>query len=290
MTTRKMGEEGLRWFVAIVEDIQDPEKLGRVKIRVINEHDNPLKPLTVEELPWATPILPPTSAGFQQVGRSPTGLLVGSHVFGFYLDGHEKNLPLIWGSYAKLPGKDQAKNDVPALARGINSITKTPVGPEPDSAYNAQYPYNHVWQTKAGHVIEVDDTPNQERLHIYHNSGTYVEINHDGRRATKVVDGDIEVVIKDKTVAVGGNCVIEVAGSCTIYAKNDVTVASSNNIVLTSGADSGIQLSAPGGINITKGNVLVNDSLGTIQGATGTFTSYTGQIITVQDGIVTNIF
>ena len=51
---------------------------------------------------------------------------------------------------------------------------------EPDSAFNGAYPYNKVTQTESGHIIEIDDTPGSERIHIYHKSGTYVEIDSNG--------------------------------------------------------------------------------------------------------------
>ena len=51
---------------------------------------------------------------------------------------------------------------------------------EPESAFNGAYPYNKVTQTESGHIIEVDDTPGSERIHIYHKSGTYVEIDSNG--------------------------------------------------------------------------------------------------------------
>lgn len=221
MTTTRMGEEGFHWFIATVEDIIDPEKLGRVKIRVIGEHDDPK--IQADELHWATPILPITSASYKQIGRSPTGLEVGSHVFGFYLDGHEKQLPILWGSYAKMPGKDQNKNDVPDLAREINTVQKEQVGPEPAPAYNAKYPFNHVWKTKSGHIIEIDDSPDNERIHIYHKSGTYTEINHDGQKVTKVMDKDFDIVVKDKTVYVGGNVNIQVKGDANITIEGTAT-------------------------------------------------------------------
>jgi len=222
MTTRRMGEEGLRWFVAVVEDIQDPKKLGRVKIRVVNEHDS--DSVKTDQLLWATHIIPITSASHKQVGRSPTGLLVGSYVFGFYLDGNEKQIPMLWGSYAKIPDNVEENNDVPALARGINTINKDKVNGEPETAYAAEYPYNHVWQTQSGHVIEVDDTPSHERLHVYHKSGTYTEVNEEGRRVQKVVGSDYEVVIKDKSVTVYGKMIIVAQDDATVVVKKDATL------------------------------------------------------------------
>lgn len=57
---------------------------------------------------------------------------------------------------------------------------------EPPSPYNAIYPYNHVYKSESGHVIEIDDTPKAERLHWYHRSGTFREIHPDGTLVDKV--------------------------------------------------------------------------------------------------------
>ena len=51
----------------------------------------------------------------------------------------------------------------------------------PESAVS-EYPYNHVTHTEAGHVLEIDDTPEGERLHVYHAVGTFIEIQPDGSR------------------------------------------------------------------------------------------------------------
>ena len=52
---------------------------------------------------------------------------------------------------------------------------------EPISPYNANYPYNHVTQTESGHVIEFDDTPEFERIHLYHRAGSFAEWHPDGK-------------------------------------------------------------------------------------------------------------
>lgn len=229
MTTKRMGEEQFRWFHGVVEDNNDPEKLGRVKVRVTNDHDDPS--IVANDLPWATIINLPTSASANQVGRSPTGLLPGSHVFGFFMDGHEKQLPLIWGSLAKLPDGTQGTNDVPALAREINSITINSVGPEPATAYSAKYPYNHVTQTQSGHVIELDDTPSNERLRVYHKAGTYIEVNKDGRLVVKSANDAFNVVVGNNTVYVSGSVNVQILGTANVNISGAATMkAASWNI------------------------------------------------------------
>lgn len=279
MTTKRMGEETFRWFHGVVEDINDPQQLGRVRVRVTNEHDDPK--IQTTDLIWATPIMPPTSAGFKGIGQAPVGMQNGSHVFGFYLDGHEKQLPMIWGTFAKLPDGTQNTNEVPGLARGINTININKFGNEPDQAYAAKYPFNNVTATKSGHVIELDDTPSAERIRIYHKSGTYTEVNSQGQSVSKIVGNGYEVVVQDKTVYVGGDCTIVVQGSCNITAQGDAVIE----------AQASCSLNAPGGVNVTGGSNIGTD--GTIQaglGDTGSFTSVDGSTIQVDNGIITNIY
>jgi hypothetical protein len=84
-----------------------------------------------------------------------------------------------------------------------------------------------VYQSESGHVIELDDTPNKERIHVFHRSGTYTEINQEGRRVNKIVGDDIEVILKDKTVYIQGNAKVEIKGNV------DVTVDGNYNLNVT---------------------------------------------------------
>jgi hypothetical protein len=245
-------------------------------VRVINETDD--EAISVDDLPWATPIIPITSASLNQVGTAPVGLLVGSHVFGFYLDGQEKQLPMIWGTYAKIPDGTQNTNDVPALARGNNTIPNDIFGNEPPSAYKADYPYNNVVQTQSGHVVEFDDTPTHERIRVRHKSGTYFEINEKGRQVSKIVGEGFEIVVEDKNVTVGGQCNITVVGDCNITAEKTLRLTSNNSIVLK----------APGGVQILGGGLFTEASIGSTLGASGAF-HVLDKTITVVHGIITDI-
>ena len=42
-----------------------------------------------------------------------------------------------------------------------SSVERTPY-------YNAQYPYNNVYESESGHALEFDDTKDNERVHLYH--------------------------------------------------------------------------------------------------------------------------
>jgi len=122
--------DSFKWFMARVVEIDpkdDPQNmryLGRVKIRILHDQTGELgktvKTLGIKDsdLLWAWPISSIQSASlsykkiveleeFQTpfwidaVGTSPTGIAVGTYVFGFYLDGHEGNIPVIFGTYHK---------------------------------------------------------------------------------------------------------------------------------------------------------------------------------------------
>lgn len=208
MAAKEVGQEGFRWFIGVVEDRNDPEKQGRVRVRIYNVHGDIVETPT-KDLPWAITLMPGFSSSLKQVGVSATGLQLGSTVVGFFMDGNDTFMPVIFGA---MPGKD----DLSKLAVGQNNITKEQIGPEPTSAYNAKYPFNKVTQTESGHAIEVDDTPNFERLHTYHRSGTYTEIDYTGRRVNKIIGDDFEIVQKNQTVYINGNVNIRVNGNYTL--------------------------------------------------------------------------
>lgn len=50
------------FYTGVVEDIHDPLMLGRVRVRVVGVHTENKVLLPTEDLPWATPVLPITSA------------------------------------------------------------------------------------------------------------------------------------------------------------------------------------------------------------------------------------
>jgi len=90
--------------------------------------------------------------------------------------------------------------------------------------YNAQYPFNHVMQTESGHVLEFDDTPNSERIHIYHKSGTFSEIDANGTRVNRIVGDGYEIFERNGYVQVNGSLNVTVDGAQNILVKNSMNL------------------------------------------------------------------
>ena len=97
-----LGFNNFIWFTGVVEDRTDPFKVGRVRVRCLGIHTGDKTILPTTDLPWAQVILPVTSPGISGLGQSPTFLVEGSWVFGYFRDGTNCQEPLVIGS---LPGR-----------------------------------------------------------------------------------------------------------------------------------------------------------------------------------------
>ena len=108
-----MGRDGFQWFVGVVEDRQDPKKLGRVRVRCLGYHTEVHEDLKTADLPWAHPMNPITSATISGIGQTPLGPVEGTWVVGFFSDADEAQQPIIMGTLpgvpTNLPVKDAGK-------------------------------------------------------------------------------------------------------------------------------------------------------------------------------------
>jgi hypothetical protein len=291
-----MGLDGFVWFTGVVENRNDPAKLGRVQVRCLGYHTEDLIDIPTADLPWAHIMMPVTDPSMQGLGTSPSFLTEGSWVIGFFRDAIEKQQPVIMGSLPGVPqseaditkgfndpggdypseeimhsGHGLNESDVSRLARGVDAEThksvinrrdtvwkgiptatkpnvssvsttsKTetagsfdepiPRGYEPGTQLTdvekllgtsktvkkavgnltGIYPFNHVYESEAGHIKEVDDTPDGERLYTQHAAGTYEEIIANGTKTVKVVGDNYELI----------------AGKSNIYVRGDINLTCS---------------------------------------------------------------
>ncbi len=116
----------------------------------------------------------------------------------------------------------------PSRGVGAGAISEVP------PAYAAKYPHNNVLAaTESGHLIEVDDTPGAERVHVFHRTGSHIEMQPNGTVKYKstnlrqdVTIGDHEMIIQgDWTVVVDGGTKIRVHnGALEIQAEHGAAV------------------------------------------------------------------
>lgn len=119
------------------------------------------------------------------------------------------------------------------------------------------WPFNSVTYTSSGHSFEMDDTPDRQRVKLYHRSGTFIEMHPNGQEVHKIYGNGYEFVIEDKKVKVYGNCVISVDGDAAIQVKGNAKTKVGKN--LTTVVDGDIDLTSnKGSINLTANKINLN--------------------------------
>lgn len=215
-------EGKMTWFTGVIEDIYDPAVLGRVRVRCFGYHTENKTLIGTEDLPWATVSMPATQAGVDGIGQMH-GLLPGTWVVGLFRDGPSAQDPLILGvissqttelrdqslgftgTYPKQAGKDH-----PALIPGED------IPLEKDGLYN------RISKSVAGHIIEIDDTIDNNRLKVTHSSGTTIEINQAGDIS---INSFSDVITLDGNTSITGTLSVteNITGSKNISAGEEVS-------------------------------------------------------------------
>jgi hypothetical protein len=225
-----------KWFEGEIVDVDDPEKLGRVKVRETLGHSNRVDP---EDLFWSHVLMPPTGANAKGTGVSPVGLTEDSKVIGFRIN---ETLSYVIGSVAYVP--NDADHSVSRQARGVGPVKKDYIEElgEKKTEYDAKYPHNKTITTSSGHVLELDDTPKAERIHVYHTSGSYVEIFPDGSIITKSMEDSVSVTMKDHAISVvkGDLQIVANEGMIEITSDKDINLVSKSGVVNIRGAVIGL--------------------------------------------------
>jgi uncharacterized protein YcbK (DUF882 family) len=218
----------------------------------------------------------------QGMGTTPSFLVEGTWVIGFFRDVQDKQQPIIMGTlpgYSQLPddigddtsvesikqyrenddkgftdpnkkypqypneksGHNLGESDVNRLARNDvdfqhNMLTEkqdlhvsfesvdTTRGRSwgiPKYTENTKYPFNHVFESESGHIREFDDTEFEERIHEYHRTGTYYEVDGGGNKVTHIVGDNYELIAGSNYVNVKGEVNLTVEGTCNTLIRED---------------------------------------------------------------------
>jgi|AntRauTorcE11897_2_1112592.scaffolds.fasta_scaffold00173_21 phage baseplate assembly protein gpV len=277
-------------FFGFVEDVKDPEKIGRVKVRVTGYHSENKGVLPTDDLYWFV-CLVNNSEGDSGIGTNPK-YNVGSLVFGYFIDNELQN--------GFVAGAFNGQDDINKLAANTDidstivktkkdsvqsGISKAGGGSwsEPQTPYKAVYPENKVTESNSGHVIELDDTEGAERLHVYHRAGTFYEVHPNGSQVVRIVKDGYTIIAGDgyfyidgeSNGFIGGNHDLNIKGNSTINIDkaNDITIGNSQNIDIggsqTVNISTSQTVSVGGAVQIDASSISMN--AGTI--------SLTGQLV-----------
>jgi len=295
MNNNFLGINGFIWFNGVVEDRNDPQKLGRLRVRCVGIHTDNKDELPTADLPWSQLIHPITSSGISGLGSSPGFIVEGTWVFGYFRDGTNMQEPMVIGT---LPGKPveladpssgfydpngiypKYKDEVdtnrlavnnseqPHLGLELRKLTRKQAVPtvdfdrieveehisttipasdgdtwsQPIIPYAAVYPYNHVFESESGHIIEIDDTKNNERLFTSHRTGTSQEIDASGNQVNIVKGDHYNIVTGKRQTVIEGNTDNTIGGRHKIYINKSGTAGNHYDIQIGQNASVNIQV------------------------------------------------
>jgi len=175
-------------------------------------------------------------------------------------DENNPHLGLELRKATRVTGLATADFDATTAADGsLISASDTDTWDQPAIAYNATYPYNHVYESESGHIREYDDTLNNERIYEAHKSGTSYEIHPNGDLIHIIKGKHYTIQSNDNKVDIDGRSDVTISGRHKLYINRDGLVNNNYDIQVGPNANINIQVDT-GSINlITKqGPINVN--------------------------------
>jgi hypothetical protein len=172
------GKKQFIWWTGVVEDIQDPLKLGSVRVRIIGLHSENKSLVPTDSLPWAQVALPATGA------KSVSGPREGDWVFGFFQDGEYAQIPVVLSVF---PGIESAQSSIvyqEAVRR--EGAANKPVSSQVDRVVGEPTTYRISRGVMQGTLV---DKVNQDRKHV-------CDITPEVTKAVNYVKGQFGIVIE----------------------------------------------------------------------------------------------
>ena len=260
-TTYFMGKDGFNWFVGVVEDRNDPDKAGRVKVRCVGYHTENTQDIPTEDLPWAHVMMPVTAGANSGIGLSPHFLLQGTWVVGFFRD-PAKQEPVIMGALPGVNSTTTTNNTVASSSsvggKSVKGGFKDPAGQYPTSLYldkpdtnllgqeqvsshasNSVKTASDSWSTASGSASQPASTQSSAKYPYNHvmetESGHYLEFDdtsgseriHLYHKAGTFIEIDASGNVVIKTV---GNVTNIIAGNMDTYVKGNYSITAGGNL------------------------------------------------------------
>lgn len=183
----------------------------------------------------------------------------GAVVFG-YKDPNSK-YPL--KEYLNEPDTNRlARNDkINKTVVGLKDATRTTKVPtaitsatwdQPESPYNSRYPFNHVYQSESGHIQEFDDTPENERIHLYHKKGTFIEWDANGTQVNKIVGDGYQIIDRNGYIYIKGAHNLTVDGTTNVLFRSAANIEVIGDVNLVARNDVNAKVSGTMNLNVLE--------------------------------------
>jgi hypothetical protein len=227
------------WFVGVVEARDDPLKLGRVRVRCFGWNPTDKVQCPTASLPWAGTVQPVTAPP-----AASSGLIEGTWVFGFFMDGREAQRPMVMGiipgyrfdknnenGESELPRAARVEKEYPSPQSKLREETRiTDIGfdvssgsswDEPEEPKDKEYPFVQTVSSEAGFITETIFNNSaalggslEARQVTYDCVGGYEERRApSGDKIIKVVGDNYEIVLGSSFINVKGDVTMTVEGS-----------------------------------------------------------------------------
>lgn len=259
------GDKYNGFYRAIVRNSFDPLTLSRVKVEVLPM----MKDIDVEDLPWAIPMDESNRMRVPQEGLTLWVFFEGGDIYKPVYMNCGGTLPItnkedfandltddtkfkhkwkrmVAGDIINAQGvadhyRDQEERQLISSKR-VPPLVTDEVLPEDQTT---QYPYNDIFLSPGGFLIELDDTPNYQRMRIHHPKGSYVIFDE---------DGGVHVHCEDKMQLYSRDQIrIRTLETLRIDAEHAINIETHDNpcpITIKSGESSNIVIKSGGKIHL----------------------------------------
>jgi hypothetical protein len=198
-----LGRDGFIWWVGVVEDVIDPDVLGRCKVRVFGYHDNTSQ-IPTADLPWATSIHSPNTPNLY----SP--LAVGDWVFGFFLDSINAQEPAIVGFIPTIKNPRNFKR-----VKDLGNV---------DIRTCWELGNNYIEVIKDGYIEIYQKTGSRINFDIEGN----IIANSNANSIICIANTDFSSTVKNNTTFLSGN-------NFSTTANSNVSISAARNLIETVG-------------------------------------------------------
>lgn len=114
------GRQGFFWWVGVIENIDDPLKLGRIQVRIIGLHTDDKTDLPTENLPWGQILQPANGSHTMSLPR------VGEWACGFFQDNENAQIPVIMGVFNGIESAQSTSiYKKYATTKGVENVPKS---------------------------------------------------------------------------------------------------------------------------------------------------------------------